>query len=375
MKFRVPSHILKVAPYVPGKPIEEAEKQLGIHQVVKLASNENPLGPSPRALQAIREAASRVNRYPDSQGQELRQALSERLGFPPGQIVLGNGSTEVVETLAKAFLSRGRGAVVAGQSFIMYAIAVRAMGAPLKVVPLNDFRHDLEAMAAACNETTALVYIGNPNNPTGTHVGRAEVDAYFRRVPDHVLTVIDEAYRDYVEAPDYPDCLERVREGRNVAVLRTFSKIHGLAGMRIGYAVTVKKVAQALDAVRSPFNTSSLAQVAARAALEDGEHVDRSRRENSREVAFLAAELTRRRVKFIPPVANFFLIFTAQKGEELYESLLRLGVIVRPMQPYGFSHAVRVSVGTRAENERFLEALDQVTASTQGPPRKNLRVS
>jgi histidinol-phosphate aminotransferase len=375
VKFRVPSHILKVAPYVPGKPIEETERQLGIHQVVKLASNENPLGPSPRALTAIREAATRVHRYPDSQGHELRQALSERLGFPAGQIVLGNGSTEVVEILSKAFLSRGRGAVVADQSFIMYAIAVRAMGAPLKTVPLKDFRHDLEAMATACDDTTALVYIGNPNNPTGTHVNRAGVDAYFRRVPDHVLTVVDEAYRDYVEASDYPDCLEQVREGRNVVVLRTFSKIHGLAGMRMGYAVTVKEVAQALEAVRSPFNTSALAQVAARAALEDLEHVARSRAENSREVAFLGAELTRRRMKFVPPVANFFLVFTPQKGEELYESLLHLGVIVRPMQAYGFSQAVRVSVGTRAENVRFLEALDQVAAGSQGRAGKNVRVS
>ena len=362
MKFRVPDHIAKIAPYVPGKPIEEAERQFGMRQMVKLASNENPLGPSPRALKAIREAAGRAHRYPDSQGHDLRNALAERLGFPAEQIVLGNGSTEVVELLAKAFLSRERGAVVADQSFIMYGIAVRAMGAPLKLVPLKDYRHDLEAMAAACEDGTALVYIGNPNNPTGTHVGRAAFEAYFRRVPGHVLTVVDEAYRDYVEAPDYPDCLEDLRGSRNVVVLRTFSKIHGLAGMRIGYAVTAGQVARALDGVRSPFNTSVLAQAAARAALEDVDHVARSKAENSREAAFLAAELARRRMKFVPSVANFFLVFTPQKGEELFEALLRLGVIVRPMEAYGFPDAVRVSVGTRSENVRFLEALDQVAA-------------
>lgn len=375
MKVRVPEHILKIAPYVPGKPIEEAERQLGIRQVVKLASNENPLGPSPRALKAIRETMGRVHRYPDSRGHDLRQALAERLRLPADQIVLGNGSTELVEILAKTFLSRDRGAVIADQSFIMYSIAVKAMGAPLRLVPLVDNRHDLEAMATACDDTTALVYVGNPNNPTGTHVGRAAFDAYFRRVPSHVLTVVDEAYRDYVEAADYPDCLDDLRKGRDVVVLRTFSKIHGLAGMRIGYAATVKEVAQALEGVRSPFNTSVLAQAAARAALDDVGHVARSKAENSREVAFLAAELSRRGVNFVPTVANFFLVFTSQKGEEVYQALLRLGVIVRPMDAYGFTHAVRVSVGTRRENERFLEAMDQVASGAMGRVPKTCRVS
>ena len=375
MKVRIPAHVRKIAAYVAGTPVEEAERQLGIHQVVKLASNENPLGPSPLALGAIREAAARVNRYPDSRGHELRQALSGRLGFPTEQIVLGNGSTEIVETLAKTFLSRQRGAVVADQSFIMYPIAVRAMGAPLTLVPLKDYRHDLPAMAAACDKGTALVYIGNPNNPTGTHVDRAALDAYFRSVPGHVLTVVDEAYCDYVTADDYPDCLEDLRGGRNVVVLRTFSKIYGLAGMRIGYAVTVHEVASALESVRSPFNTSVLAQVAARAAMEDVDHVRRSRAGNSREVAYLEQELARRGARFVPTVANFLLVFTPGLGEETYQSLLREGVIVRPMGAYGFDRAVRVSVGTRSENERFLAVWDRVVARTQGPVCPTSRVS
>ena len=375
MKVRIPDHILKIAPYVPGKPIEEAQRQLGLREVVKLASNENPLGPSPLAIKAIREAATRIHRYPDSHGHDLRQALSGRLGFPTEQIVLGNGSTEIVEILAKAFLSRDRGAVVADQSFIMYPIAVRTMGAPLTLVPLKDYRHDLEAMAAACDDKTALVYIGNPNNPTGTCVGRGEFETYFRRVPGHVLTVIDEAYRDYVEAADYPDGLDDVRQGRSVVVLRTFSKIHGLAGIRIGYAVAVKEVALALEAVRSPFNTSVLAQAAALASLQDDAHVRRSREENGREARFLAAEMARRGTRFVPSVANFFLVFTPLRGEETYQALLREGVIVRPMEAYGFSHAVRVSVGTRKEIGRFLEVWGRVASGAQGRGRRSSRAS
>jgi len=375
VKVPIPDHIGKIAPYVPGKPIEEAERQLGLRQVVKLASNENPLGPSPLALKAIREAASRVHRYPDSLGFDLRQALSARLGYPPEQIVLGNGSTEIVEILAKTFLSPQRGAVIADQSFIMYPIAVRSMGAPLKLVPLREYRHDLAAMAEACDERTALVYIGNPNNPTGTCVGRAAFESFFRRVPGHVLTVVDEAYRDYVTIDDYPDCLDDLKGGRNVVVLRTFSKIYGLAGMRIGYAITVKDVATALESVRSPFNTSVLAQIAARAAMDDLDHVRRSREENSREVAYLEQELARRRAGFVPTVANFLLVFTPGPGEETYQSLLREGVIVRPMEAYGFDRAVRVSIGTRSENERFLAVWDRVIARTRGPARPTSRSS
>jgi len=375
VKIRVPDHILEIAPYVPGKPIEEAERQLGVRQFVKLASNENPLGPSPRALKAIRDAAGRVHRYPDSRGHDLRQALADRLRLPDDQIVLGNGSTELVEILAKTFLSKERGAVVADQSFIMYSIAVKSMGAPLRLVPLVDHRHDLETMATACDDTTALVYIANPNNPTGTYVGRAAFDAYFRRIPAHVLTIVDEAYRDYVEVADYPDCLDDLRKGRNVVVLRTFSKIHGLAGMRIGYATTGTEVAQALEGVRSPFNTSVLAQAAVRADLDDIDHVASSREDNGSELAVLARELSRRGIKFVPTVDNFYLVFMPRKGEEAYQALLGLGIIVRPMDAYGFTHAVRVSVGTRRENERFLEAMDQLGGGSMKRSRNTYRVS
>ncbi len=367
MTIHIPDHIRGIAPYVPGMPIEQAQRQMGVGDFVKLASNENPLGPSPRAVAAIREAAERVHRYPDGSGHALREALSARLRFPAEQIVLGNGSTELVEVLAKTFLPSGRGAVVADQAFIMYRIAVLAMAAPLRLVPLRDERHDLQAMAAACDAQTALLYISNPNNPTGTHVGREALETFFNSLPDGVLAVVDEAYHDYVEAPDYPDGLDFLRKGRPIVVLRTFSKIHGLAGLRIGYAVCSREVARALEAVRSPFNTSAVAQSGAMAALADLEHIARSRAENAREARFLQAELVRRGVSFVPTVANFVLVRTPMKGEEAYHALLRQGVIVRPMDPYGYPDAVRVSIGRHEENVRFLEALDRALARVAKP--------
>ena len=355
--IEIPKHLRSISPYVPGKPLEEAERELGI-KFVKLASNENPLGPSPRAVIALRDAAAEVNRYPDGSGHYLRHALASRHGFDPEQIVLGNGSTELVEILAKAYLADGRGAIVAEQAFIMYSIAVRAMAAPLRSVPQNDHHHDLPRMAEACDGSTTLVYIANPNNPTGTYVDRAAFDAYFERVPEHVLTIIDEAYFEYVEAVDYPDCLDYLRAGRNVVVLRTFSKIHGLAGLRIGYGVTSRQVIRAIEAVRSPFNTSAVAQAAALAALDDADHVERSRRENNTGLTYLQGELARRNIGFVPSVANFVLVRTALPGTELYQRLLARGVIVRPMGAYGYPEGVRVSIGTEAENRRFLAALD-----------------
>lgn len=368
MSIRIPDHLRSLAHYVPGKPVEEVERQLGLRDVVKLASNENPLGPSPRAIEAMRGAATRAHRYPDGSGYALRRAISERLEIPDSQIVLGNGSTELVELMAKAFLLDGRGAVIADQAFVMYRLAVQTMNAALTTVPLKDHRHDLRRMAAACDERAALVYIANPNNPTGTYVTQAEAEAYFDLLPPHVLTVIDEAYLDYVEATDCANGLILLKSGRPVVVLRTFSKIHGLAGLRIGYAATAsREAASALEAVRSPFNTSSLAQAAALAALADIDHVARCRAENARCADLLQSELGQRGIGFIPSVANFVLVRTGMKGEDLFQKLLRYGVIVRPMEAYGYPDAVRVSVGTREEIGRFLMALDRCLAPRDAP--------
>lgn len=368
MTLRIPEHLTRIAPYVAGKPIDEAARETGRRDIVKLASNENPWGPSPRARQAIRAALSQVHRYPDGSGWALRQALAEKHGVPPAQVVLGNGSTELLEILAKTFLVSGRTAVNADPAFIMYRIAVLAMNAPLVSVPLRDQRHDLEAMARACDERTALIYVGNPNNPTGTFVGRDAFARYFARVPPHVLTVLDEAYCHYVDDPDYPDGLDFLRDGRHVVVLRTFSKIHGLAGLRLGYGLASSDVARAIEAVRSPFNTSVLAQAGGLAALEDTGHVERSRAENAREARTLMEGLRRRGLDFVPTVANFILMRTGLSGEELHRRLLEEGVIIRPLEPYGFKDAVRVTIGRPEENRRFLEALDRVLRPRSSRP-------
>jgi histidinol-phosphate aminotransferase len=246
---------------------------------------------------------------------------------------------------------------MADQAFIMYRIAVMTVNGNARVVPLKENRHDLPAMAAAIDSSTRIVFIANPNNPTGTYVTHAELARFMERVPSDVLVVLDEAYCEFVEASDYPDSLALLKEGRRLAILRTFSKVHGLAGLRLGYALTTSEVRQAAEKVRSPFNTSSLAQAAALAALEDRDHVARSREHNTREIGFVQKELARMGIRFIPSVANFVLIDTGRDADRVFEDLLRLGVIVRPMRAYNFPTSLRVSIGTHAENVRFLEAL------------------
>lgn len=357
--IHLPENISRIEPYVPGKPIEEVERELGLAGTVKLASNENPLGPSPGAVEAARAALDGIHRYPDGSGYYLKAALAERHSLAPEQILLGNGSAELVEILARTFLGRDDNAVIADGAFIMYRLAVMAVNGNARTVPLAQHRHDLSAMAAAIDRSTRLVFIANPNNPTGTYVGREELGRFMDAIPDDVLVVLDEAYHEYVEATDYPDGREWLRRDRRVAILRTFSKIHGLAGLRIGYALTTPEVRAAAEKVRSPFNTSSVAQAAALAALGDAGHVARSREHNTRELAFLGAELTRRGMPPIPSVANFVLIDTGRDGEAVYRAMMEEGVIVRPVGAYGMPRNLRVTVGTHAENLRFLDALDR----------------
>ena len=360
LPFPLHPRLEAITPYVPGKPTQEVERELGLSHIVKLASNENPLGPSPRAVEAMREAALQAHRYPDGGAFYLKQRLSRELDFPAECLIIGNGSTEIVEMLAKALLPPDGESLVSDGAFIMYRIASMAASAPVRAVPMTpDLRHDLAAMVAAVDDQTRLVFIANPNNPTGTRVSREELDAYFDAVPPVVLTVIDEAYREYIDAPDYPDATEALRAGRNVVVLRTFSKIHGLAGARIGYAIAAPAVVAALEKVRSPFNTSILGQAAALAALDDDDHVQRSRAENARELQRVEAALRRRRIEHVPSSANFVLIRPGPPGAHAFEALLHEGVIVRPMAGYGFPDHLRVSIGTAGENDRFLEALDR----------------
>lgn len=355
--LRLPGNIALIDPYVPGKPVGEVERELGLSGSVKLASNENPLGPSPRGVEAARLAAAEAHRYPDGGGYYLRRRISERLDLPTDQIMLGNGSTDLVEILARTFLGSDGTAVIAEQAFIMYRLAVMSVNGNALMVPLTGMRHDLPAMAERIEESTRLVYIANPNNPTGTYVNHDEVVSFLDRVPTEVIVVLDEAYREYVLAPDYPDSLSLLKAGRRLVVLRTFSKIHGLAGIRIGYGLTTPDVRAATEKVRSPFNTSSIAQAAALAALDDEDHVRRSREHNARELAFLQERLGRLGIDYTPSVANFVLVDLRRSAEEVFADLLRHGIIVRPMGAYGLPTCLRVSVGTRPENEAFLEAL------------------
>src|SRR5262245_22158075 len=353
----VPEWIRSLTPYTPGKPIEELERELGIRDSIKLASNENPLGPSPKALAAIADALRDLHRYPDGSAFHLKRRLAERNRVPVEELFVGNGSNELV---VRTFLRPGDEAVVADQAFVVYRLVVQGAGGRACVVPLRDYTHDLDAMAAAIGPRTRVVLIGNPNNPTGTIVRRPEWERFLAAVPPGVVVVADEAYAEYVEDPAYPDTIhERGDDRVPVVTLRTFSKLYGLAGLRIGWAVAPRAVADAIDRLRQPFNVNSLALTAALAALEDEEHVRRTLAVNRDGMAFLRRELPALGIEHVPSAANFILVRVGN-GARVYDALLRRGVIVRPMDGYGFPEHVRVTVGTATENERFVAALRAV---------------
>ncbi|TDI13107.1 MAG: histidinol-phosphate transaminase [Acidobacteria bacterium] len=360
MPLMPPDHIRQIRPYEPGKPVEEVERELGLSNTIKLASNENPLGPSPLAVKALQRAIATANRYPDGGGYYLCHALAERNGVSADQIVLGNGSTELVEILARSYLGHDGNAVISEQAFIMYQIAVQAVNGNAIMVPMKGRTHDLDAMARAVNGKTRLIFVANPNNPTGTSVGAAPLQRLLDAVPEGTLLVVDEAYREYAEGfADYPETLPLVRQGAPLVVLRTFSKIYGLAGLRIGYAIAPQWVVREVNKVRSPFNTNSLAQIAALAALKDREHLERSRQRNREGLKVLQEGLSELGFLVTPSVTNFVLVEVAQPARAAFERLLKLGVIVRPMDGYGIEQGLRVSVGTREENQRVLEAFDR----------------
>ncbi len=350
--------IRSLQPYVPGKPIEELERELGIAGAIKLASNENPLGPSPLALAAIGAAAEGVNRYPDGSSYYLRDALATHWNVPPEWIVVGSGSNDLIDVLCRIHLGPGDVAIMSDPSFIMFAIAVRVAGGTLLKVPGKALFHDPEAMLAAVTDRTKLVYFSNPDNPTGTIVRRRALDEYFRRVPEHVLTILDEAYFEYVTDPEYPDGLEHLRRGRRVAVLRTFSKVYALAGLRVGYGFVPVDLAALVHRVRLPFNVTSLAQAAARASLGDPGQVARSRAVNEEGISFFRRELPRLGIDLTPSWGNFVLARLPGSAVEASRSLERMGVIIRPMLSFGLpAEFARISVGKRPENERLIESL------------------
>jgi histidinol-phosphate aminotransferase len=352
-------------PYSPGKPIEAVERELGIRDSVKVASNENPLGPSPLAVAALREAVAGVHRYPDGGGHRLRHALAAHWGVAPEEVVLGNGSNELLELVGRVFLMPGDEAVYAAQSFVVYEMVAQMTGATKVIVPLKDLAHDLEAMRRAVTARTKLVFLGNPNNPTGTAVPPAALEAFLDGLPADVVAVVDEAYYEYLPPALRPDAVRFVRVGRRVLVLRTFSKIYGLAGLRIGYGIGPADLVGLLNRLRAPFNTSSLAQAAAAAALQDSSHVAKTQALTEAGRTYLTAACQALGLAVVPSLANFLLVDVGRPGPAAAEALLRQGVIVRPMAGYGFATHLRISVGTAPENERCIAALRTVLGPEQ----------
>ena len=357
----VKPHICELEPYQPGKPPEELERELGISGAIKLASNESPVGPSPKAVEAVRAAVSGVHRYPDGASFALRARLAERLGVAGNQLVFGAGADEILELLAKVFVGPGDEAVFAWPSFAMYPIVVRGMGGTPIPVPLDPaYSCDLEGMRRAVTDRTRVVFVCNPNNPTGTSVGAQAFDAFVSSLPETLVLAVDEAYVDYARRTDFPDALTWIGRRPGTIVLRTFSKIYGLAGLRIGYGVADTELAGYLERARHPFNVNRLAEVAALAALDDPEHVERSRRVNDEGVEYLTRELAALGVEVWPTDANFLL---ARTGADMHERLLREGVIVRPLAGFGMPDHVRISVGLPEENERLIKALRRLRES------------
>ncbi len=356
MTLHVHPDIGGLSPYVPGKPIEELQRELGLSRVIKLASNENPIGPSPKALAVINDSLASLHRYPDGGAFRLREALAHRWKVAVDQVILGNGSDEILGLLARTFLSPGDEAVMADQTFVIYKMEVTAAHGKAVTVPLKNWRHDVTAMAGAITPRTRLVFLCNPNNPTGTMVSAEEVAWLLGRLPEQVVVVFDEAYFEYVRSAEFPDSMAYVREGRNAIVLRTFSKIYGLAGLRIGYGITTPEIADLLNRVRPPFNANSIAQRAALAALDDDEHVGRSRAVNQAGMDQVVNGLSALGLSPIESQTNFVYVDIGRDGRRVFDALLRRGVIVRHIE----GRMIRVTIGQAEENRIFLAALAQV---------------
>ncbi len=350
--------------YEPGKPIDETARELGLlpEQIIKLASNENPLGPSPRAKAAMRSALEESHIYPDGGAFRLRSAIAERFDLGRENVVIGNGSNEIIELLCHSFLNREAELIAAEHAFVVYKLMATLFGARYVQVPDPGFVHDLDAMAAAITPATRLVFVANPNNPTGTIVGQDALDRFMDRIPEHVVAVFDEAYYEFLD--DAPDTLKYVREGRNVCVLRTCSKIHGLAALRVGYGLAPANLAKVLQKARQPFNVNAIAQAGAIAALDDSEHIERTKAVNREGLSYLQGCMAERGLEYVPSFANFVLVKVGN-GDELFREMLQRGVILRAMSSYQLPDWVRISIGTMEQNRRCIVALDEVLAKRQ----------
>lgn len=360
IKSKARREIFKLKEYKPGKPIEEVKRELGIDDIIKLASNENPLGPSPKAVQAIAEMLTRIHLYPDANCYELRNRLAGLFDLPSSGILVGNGSDEILKLMAETFLDPGDQVIIAQPTFSEYEFSALIMGAECIRVPLQEYTHDLQAMIDAVTPKTKIIILCNPNNPTGTIVESKALETFMDQVPDGVLVVFDEAYCEYAENPDFISGLSYLRQGRNVMVLRTFSKIYGLAALRVGYAFTRPEIAQAILRVKEPFNVNAPAQVGALSALDDQEHVRKSQTLNHNGKLYLYREFEQLGIRYVPTEANFIFFDIGKNSREIFHELLKMGVIVRNCESFGFSTCLRVTVGTEAENKRFINSLKKV---------------
>lgn len=351
-------------PYQAGKPIEELERELGVTDIVKLASNENPLGVSPKVAQALQDNIAGLARYPDANGFYLKSALADTYGVQPEQITLGNGSNDVLELLARTFVSADNEVIFAQHAFVVYPLVTKAIGATPVAVPAKDYGHDLDAMLAAITERTRMIFIANPNNPTGTFLTAEALHNFLQQVPNHVLVVLDEAYYEYVDAAERAPSIEWIADFPNLVVSRTFSKAYGLAGLRAGYAVTHPSVADLMNRIRQPFNMNELALTAAMAALADEDFLQRSVQVNSEGMAQLVSFCDQQGLSYIPSHGNFLTIEVGADADKLYQKLLHKGVIVRPVAGYELPRHLRVSIGLASENQAFIDAMVTIANET-----------
>lgn len=359
MEEIVRKNILEVSAYITGKPIEETKRQLGLKDVIKLASNENPLGVSPKAASAIRKAVFGLNRYPDSESFYLKKRLSKFLNIAPQNLCLGNGSDELIDIIIKTFVEDDENIITADTTFLEYGIIAAVANRRVIKVPLRYFKYDLESIKKRINEKTKLIFIANPNNPTGTYVTKYELQDFIADLPKRIILVLDEAYDTFIDVNDFPDTRDYFKK-RNIIILKTFSKAYGLAGLRLGYAIVNEGIAVYMERVRQPFNINLLAQAGALAALDDKEFLCRTRKVILSGKDYLYDSLKGLGITYVPSVANFILVDTAQDGFEIFAKLLKFGVIVRDMKQYGLKNFIRVTIGTKKENERFIKVLKKI---------------
>ncbi len=358
-KSLVRKNILKLTPYAAGKPIEETKRELGLRDVIKLASNENPLGVSSKAINAIKKNLSNINRYPDSRGFYLKRKLAKHLNIEPENIVLGNGSDELIDVIIKTFVEDDENIITSDTTFLEYEIISRVNAKQIFTSGLKDFKYDLEAIWKKIDKKTKLIFIANPNNPTGTYVNKAELEGFIKRLPENVLLVLDEAYDTFIDVNDFSSGLNYFNK-ENIIVLKTFSKAYGLAGLRIGYAIANKEFSSYMDRVRQPFNVNLLAQAAAVSALDDKAFLRETKRTNLNGKKYLYDSLDKLGVVYVPSAANFILIDMGRDCISVFKKMLKYGVIVRDMRQYGLTNFIRVSIGIKKENERFIKTLKKV---------------